>query len=248
MRAAARLGWRVAAVVAVGATAALAVTLTRGAPMHAALISARIHDAGPRCAASGLRISLGAIPAAAAGVRPGLTSYALDFTNVSGAKCELRGYPAVAAYRGSGVLVGNAATADTTATAQRVVLAPGETARAAVIASASASASATASAVGGQPVHATGLRGTQPGGSAVRLIRHGLLACSAAGPRAPVFLRVRAVQPYQAAGKLDSFAQASRPRIRSRAARIELRRNHRTATTPAPGAPSGPALASGLAR
>ena len=250
MRAAARLGWRVAAVVAFGATAALAVTLTRGAPMHAALISARNHDAGPRCAASGLRISLGAIPAAAAGVRPGLTSYALDFTNVSGAKCELRGYPAVAAYRGNGIQVGNAATADTTATAQRVVLAPGETARAAVIVSASASApaSASASVVGCQPVLATGLRVTLPGGSAVRLIRHGLLACSAAGPRAPVFLRVRAVQPYQAAGKLDSFAQASRPRIRSRAARIELRRNHRTATTPAPGAPSGPALASGLAR
>jgi hypothetical protein len=83
MRAVARLGWRVAAVVAFGATAALAVTLTRGAPMHAALASARSHDAAPRCAASGLRISLGAVPAAATGVRQGLTSYALDFTNVS---------------------------------------------------------------------------------------------------------------------------------------------------------------------
>jgi Protein of unknown function (DUF4232) len=130
MRAAARLGWRVAAVVAFGATAALAVTLTRGAPMHAALISARNHDAAPRCAASGLRISLGAVPAAATGVRRGPTSYALDFTNVSDAKCELRGYPAVAAYLASGAQVGNAAAADTTATAHRVVLAPGETARA----------------------------------------------------------------------------------------------------------------------
>ena len=36
MRAAARHGWRAAAVMAFGATAALAVTLTRGAPMHAA--------------------------------------------------------------------------------------------------------------------------------------------------------------------------------------------------------------------
>ena len=138
MRAAARLGWRVAAVVAFGATAALAVTLTRGAPMHAALTSARSHDAAPRCAASGLRVSLGAVPAAATGVRQGLTSYALDFTNVSDVKCELRGYPAVAAYLGSGVQVGNAAAADTTATAHRVVLAPGETARAAVITSAAA--------------------------------------------------------------------------------------------------------------
>ncbi|MFZ0081306.1 MAG: DUF4232 domain-containing protein, partial [Trebonia sp.] len=133
MRAAARLGWRVAAVVAFGATAALAVTLTRGAPMHAALTSARSHDAAPRCAASGLRVSLGAAAAPATGVRQGLTSYALDFTNVSDVKCELRGYPAVAAYLGSGVQVGNAAAADTTTTAHRVVLAPGETARAAVI-------------------------------------------------------------------------------------------------------------------
>jgi Protein of unknown function (DUF4232) len=243
MRAAARLGWRVAAVVAFGATAALAVTLTRGAPMHAALISARSHDAAPRCAASGLRISLGAVPAT--GVHRGPTSYALDFTNVSDAKCELRGYPAVAAYLASGAQVGNAAAADSTAAPHRVVLAPGETARAAVIASAAGSASAAAG--GCRPVIATGLRVTPPGESAARFIRHSLLACSAAGPRAPVFLRVRAVQLYAAAGKLDSFAQpASRPRIRSRAARVELRRNHRTAGTPASGAPGEPVLASGL--
>jgi hypothetical protein len=246
MRAAARLGWRVAAVVAFGATAALAVTLTRGAPVHAALTSARSHDAAPRCAASGLRVSLGAVAAAATGVRQGLTSYAVDFTNVSDVKCELRGYPAVAAYLASGVQVGNAAAADTTTTAHRVVLAPGETARAAVITSA---ASASASAGGCRAVLATGLRVTPPGESAARFIRHSLVACSAAGPRAPVFLRVRAIQPYPAAGKLDPFAQpASRPRIRSRAARIELRKNHRAAGTPAAGVTGEPVLASGLTR
>jgi hypothetical protein len=244
MRAAARLGWRVAAVVAFGATAALAVTLTRGAPMHAALTSVGSHAAAPRCAASGLRVSLGAVPAT--GARQGLTSYALDFTNVSDVKCELHGYPAVAAYLGSGVQVGNAAAADGAATAHRVVLAPGETARAAVITSA---ASASASAGGCRPVLATGLRVTPPGESAARFIRHSLLACSAAGPRAPVFLRVRAIQPYPAAGKLDSFARpASRPRIRSRAARIELRENHRAAGTPASGVTGEPVLASGLTR
>jgi hypothetical protein len=207
--------------------------------MHAALTSARNHNAAPRCAASGLRISLDASSVPASGIRPGLTSYALDFTNVSDAKCELRGYPAVAAYRGSGVQVGNAAAADTTATARRVVLAPGESARAAVIASADASASASMSPDGCRPVVATGLRVTPPGTSAARYIRHSLLACSAAGPRAPVFLRVKAVQPDPAEGKLDSFA---RPRIRSRAARIELRKAHRLPATPAP---SEPALASG---
>jgi hypothetical protein len=239
MRAAARHGWRIAAVVAFGATAALAVTLTRGAPLHTALISARSHDAAPRCAASGLRISLGAAPAAGTGLRPGPTSYALDFTNVSDAKCELRGYPAVAAYLAGGQ-VGNAAAADTTAPPHRVVLAPGETARAAVIGSASATAR------GCRPVIATGLRVAPPGGSAARFIKHSLLACSTAGPRAPVFLRVRAVQPYPAAGKLDSFAQpASRSRIHSRATHGELRRNHRAAGAPASGEP---VLASSLTR
>jgi hypothetical protein len=207
MRAAASLGWRAAAVVAVGVTAAVAVTLTRGAPMHAALISARSHQAAPRCAASSLRISLGADPAPASEAVQGVTSYVVDFTNVSNAKCELRGYPAVAAYRGSGVQVGNAAASDTTATAHRVVLAPGATARAAVIVSASASAAVPGSPAGCRPVIATGLRVAAPGQPAVRYLRHSLLACSAAGPRAPVFLLVRPVQPAPATGKLDSLAQ-----------------------------------------
>lgn len=203
MRAAARHGWRVAAVVAFGVTAALAVTLTRGAPMHAALTSTRDHDAAPRCAASGLRISLDAVPAPASGFGQGVTSYALDFTNVSGAKCELRGYPGVAAYRGSGVQVGNAAATVASAAAHRVVLAPGETASSDVTASAAASASAAAVGAGGgcRPVVATGLRVAPPGLSAARYIRHTMLACSATGPRAPVFLRVKAVQPARIASQ-----------------------------------------------
>jgi Protein of unknown function (DUF4232) len=203
MRASARLGWRVAGVGAFGVTAALAVTLTRGAPLHAALISTSNHGAAPRCAVSGLRISLDSVPAPASGFSQGSTSYALDFTNVSGARCELRGYPGVAAYRGSGVQVGNAATADTTAIAHRVILTPGETARSAVIASASTTASAAAvGATGGcRPVVATGLRVTPPGQPAARYIKHSLVACSAAGPRAPVFLRVRAVQPLRTSGQ-----------------------------------------------
>lgn len=97
MGAAARLGWRVAAIVAFGATAALAVTLTRGAPLPASLVSARhpaaarSHNAGraPQCATSGLRISVGAGTSAAVGGAGGLTvtRYSLDFTNVSGATC-----------------------------------------------------------------------------------------------------------------------------------------------------------------
>jgi hypothetical protein len=95
MRAGASLGWRVATAVAFGATAALAVTLSRGVPMNAALTSAKGPDAQhtapstrpaaapARCAGSGLRISLGP----GARVTTVITRYPLDFTNVSGVPC-----------------------------------------------------------------------------------------------------------------------------------------------------------------
>jgi hypothetical protein len=197
MRASGRLGWRVAAVFAFAATAALAVALTRGAPMRAALTSAKNAPRGhaanadgasgtPRCATSRLRISVGAGTRAA---DHAVTRYLLEFTNVSGAACTLSGYPEVAAYRddGAAIEVGSAAGWETLVAARRVLLAPGAIAHAAVI----------ASVPGGpcRPVTATGLRVVPPGQSVARYVPHALRACSAAGPRAPVFLRVRAVQP-----------------------------------------------------
>jgi hypothetical protein len=259
MRAAARLGWRIVAVVAFGATAALAVTLTRGAPLHAALTSsrntpgsARSHDGGqaPRCAPSGLRISIGPAASTSVGITGGgadLTRYPLDFTNVSGATCTLGGYPAVAAYRADGAQVGNPAALDTTAAARRVVLAPGATARAAVIASVPA-------AGGCRPVVAAGLRVSPPGQSAATDVRYRLVACSAAGQRAPVFLRVGAVAPVapSASGTVTSDAQTPLPAGGSASANVShrlirlrphlARERHRGAPT---SAPSPPVLASG---
>lgn len=203
-----RLGWRVAAVVAFGATAALAVTLTRGAPAPAALTSARHTPRGHSssatswCAASRLRISLGAAPGTGVPVLTGaasrlaagaVTRYRLEFTNVSGAACTLSGYPEVAAYRDDGAPVGNAAGRDTSVAARRILLAPGATAHTAVIASVSAGPC--------RPVVAAGLRVVPPGQPVARYIRHALRACSAAGPGAPVFLRVRAVQPDAGAAR-----------------------------------------------
>ena len=142
MRASVRLGWRVAAIAAFAATAALAVTLTRGGSEHAALTSAkhvtkqRAAAGAPRCAASRLRISVGI----AAGTGPSalrVTWYRLDFTNVSGVTCTLSGYPEVAAYRGDGAQVGNEAGRDTSVAARHIVLAPGASAHAAVTASVS---------------------------------------------------------------------------------------------------------------
>lgn len=212
MRAYARLGWRIAAVVVFAVTAALAVVLTRGAPMHTALTSARhpghpvqagqagqaaAHAAAAPCAESGLRISMGAAPRAA-------SSHPLDFTNTSRASCTLTGYPVVAAYRGDHMRVGNPAGQDTAGpgtagpdtggaaaarSVRRVLLAPGATAHAALTVDTGTQSGAC------RPVVATGLRVLVPGGSVPRYIRYPIQACSAAGPRAPVFLHVRSLEP-----------------------------------------------------
>jgi uncharacterized protein DUF4232 len=213
MRAGASLGWRIATAVAFGATAALAVTLSRGAPLHAALTSAkgmaaqhtaasaRPAAAPARCAASGLRISVGP----GARVTTAITRYPVDFTNVTGASCTLAGYPEVAAYRGDGVRVGAAAADDLSAAARRVLLAPGQTAHATL------DASVPAARCG--PVRATGLRVVAPGQTAARYVRHTLTACAARAPRGQDYLRVRAIQAGQGAsvGTVADFRPAAVP-------------------------------------
>ena len=200
MTASVRLGWRVAAIAAFAATAALAVSLTQGGSTPAALTSAknvtkqRAAEGAPRCATPRLRISVGtgAGTGASTGTSTGasaprVTRYRLDFTNVSGVTCTLSGYPEVAAYRGDGAQIGNEAGRDTSVAARHIVLAPGASAHAAITASVSRGPC--------RPVDAAGLRVVPPGQKAASYIRHTLRACSAAGPRAPVFLRVRVVQP-----------------------------------------------------
>ena len=206
MTASVRLGWRVAAIAAFAATAALAVSLTQGGSTPAALTSAkhvtkqRAAGGAPRCATPRLRVSVGTGTGASTGTSTGastgtstgasaprVTRYRLDFTNVSGVTCTLSGYPEVAAYRGDGAQIGNEAGRDTSVAARHIVLAPGASAHAAVTASVSRGPC--------EPVVAAGLRVVPPGQAAASYIRHTLRACSAAGPRAPVFLRVRAVQP-----------------------------------------------------
>jgi len=218
MRASVRLGLRVAAIAAFAATAALAVTLTRSAPMNAALTSAKhavkAHvDGTPQCAGSGLRVWVGtaagtgtarAVTVAVGSRRSAarvVTRYRLEFTNLSGAPCSLSGYPGVAAYRGDGAQVGNAAGRDTSVAARRVVLAPGASAHAAVVASVSRGPC--------RPVVATGLRVVPPGQSVARYVRHALPACSAAGSRAPLYLRVRAVEPGAGAPSQPSSQHAA---------------------------------------
>jgi hypothetical protein len=194
MRASAHVAWRVAAAVAFAATAALAVTLTRGAPLRTALTSARNtghsgaaavtgqHARRLECRTSDLRIWVNA----GIDVAPRAGDAAVEFTNTSGAACTMSGYPKVAASRADGAQVGNAASRDTVVRVHRIVLTPGETAHAILAEDISGGSC--------RPVTVAGLRVVPPGQSIPRYVWHAVTACSAAGPREPVFLHVRALQ------------------------------------------------------
>jgi hypothetical protein len=186
MRASAHVAWRVAAAVAFAATAALAVTLTRAAPLRTALTSVRnTPHSGLACPTSGLRIWVNDW----GDVMPRITSAAVEFTNTSGAVCTITGYPQVAASRADGAQVGNAASRDTSVSVHRIVLAPGATAHAVLAEDVSGFSGGSC-----KPVTAAGLRVVPPGQSIARYVRHAVIACSATGPREPVFLNIRAVQ------------------------------------------------------
>jgi hypothetical protein len=186
MRAAVGLAWRGAAMVAFGATAALAVTLNRPVAPPAALTAAARPQPAPTCATAGLTVSL-AKAAGAFGSR-----YHVDLTNTSGSACTLSGYPQVAAYtvgRSGYAQVGNAALREAVGGASRVLLRPGGTAHWDV------NITSVAPDVACRPVTAAGLRVVPPGASRPRYLRAQLTACSATGPRARDYLRVRAIQP-----------------------------------------------------
>jgi hypothetical protein len=210
MRTSVRVAWRLAGAVAFAGTAALAVTLTRGAPVHVSLISARnTGPAGrhaparvPRCVPAGLDISIASRDAAARVITAHTATIPVDFTNISGAACTLSGYPQVSAYLAGAGQVGNAAVLDRSVRVRRIMLAPGATAHAAVVESAPSRQCG--------PVSATGLRVVLPGQHVARYVQHPMTVCSAAGHQAPVSLRVWAVQPG-AAGNPRATSPA-RPR------------------------------------
>ena len=180
MRAAVGLAWRAAAMVAFGATAALAVTLNRPVPAPAALTAAAREQVAPPCAAATLAVSVSA------------DARTVDFTNTSGSVCTLSGYPQVAAYamgRHGYEQVGNGALREALGTTRRVLLRPGGTAHSDV------DISAVALGVACKPVAAVGLRVVPPGAVKPRYLPARLTACSATGPDARVYLQVRAIQP-----------------------------------------------------
>jgi Protein of unknown function (DUF4232) len=217
MRARASLGWRIAAALAFGATAALAVTLSHGGPINAALASDKGAGAAhgtptsppspapaatlavARCAVSGLRISVGA----AVHITTAVTRYALEFTNVTAVSCTLAGYPQVTAYRGDDVAIGPAAIRDASPAARGVLLAPGATAHAAL--------DALVPAARCRPVRASGLRVVPPGQTGARYVTRPLTACSLRAAAGQVYLQVRAVQPGAGSGAGSGTAAVFRP-------------------------------------
>jgi hypothetical protein len=194
MRAGTSRLWRLATAAAFGATAAVAVILTRGAPVNAALTSegtGGVHASAAaqpgaviaRCSVTGLRISLGPGTRVTAAV----TRYAVEFTNVSRAACTLAGYPQVTAYRGDGIQVGPAAARDTSAVTRRVLLTPGQTAHAVLDASVPGARC--------RPVRVSGLRVVTPGQSTARYVKRPLTTCAARAAHGQNYLLVLTIQP-----------------------------------------------------
>lgn len=195
-----RVVWRIAAALAFAATAALAISLARSGSLHASLASgrgssgssasalararpdAREATAVPLCQTSRLHITVRS--------DGGIGRYVVEFTNVSRAACSLRGYPSVSAYGPGKRELGTAGARDTSVAVRLVVLRRGESAASPVAATARSLPTRRC-----RPVTAAGLRVVPPGQRAGSLIQQSLTACSAQGTDAPVFLRVRAVQP-----------------------------------------------------
>jgi hypothetical protein len=168
------------AVIAFAGTAALAVVLTR-VPEQATLTAEDL-----ACTASGLVTSVGV--AADQGALPQLVStYLLEFTNVSGRTCVLDGYPAVAVYTGHRQ-VGSPATFDTSIRPRSVTLPPGGTAHATLRYTGTGQYGQAAC----RQVAATTLRVYPPHQAGVLFVRWHNPACSRPGPR---ILTVAAIQP-----------------------------------------------------
>ncbi|MFZ1995035.1 MAG: DUF4232 domain-containing protein, partial [Solirubrobacteraceae bacterium] len=117
----------------------------------------------------------------------GTIFYTLNFTNLSGHPCMLRGFPGVSAVNLRGGGVGRAAARDTGQTVRSVTLANGHTAHA-VLGIVDIGVLSTATC---PPTTAAGLRVFPPNQRASKVIPFPFPACGRAG--GPTFLRIRPV-------------------------------------------------------
>ena len=136
----------------------------------------------PACASSALVVWLDTNGDGAAGS----TYYHLEFTNLSGSRCTLTGYPGVSAVDLAGRRLGSAAARDPATRPRTVTLAAGRT-MTSVLQIADAGVFSPAAC---RPVTAAGLRVYPPNQRRSKLIPFPFRACSRSGP---AYLHVRAV-------------------------------------------------------
>ena len=165
------------------AALACAAALTPAAAIAAASAQASAPAAGPACATAGLVIWMTPDGAAA-----GSAYYTLNFTNLSGHTCTLKGHPGVSAVSLGGHRLGSAASWAPPA-AQAVTLANGATGYALL------QYSDVITGGGGpqpcNPATAAGLRVYPPGQSTAKTVPIPLTACTTSGL---VYMNVRSLQ------------------------------------------------------
>jgi hypothetical protein len=137
----------------------------------------------PHCATSGLVIWLDTSGSGAAGS----VFYNLEFTNLSGHKCTLHGFPGVSGVNLAGHRLGSAASFDHSVAAHTVTLAKGGQAHAVlrIVDAGNFPASSC------HQVTAAGLRVFPPNQTASKVVPFPFQACSRSGP---VYLSVRPVK------------------------------------------------------
>jgi hypothetical protein len=116
--------------IAVAAAAVAGLAISSAAYAATSSSAAPAATAIPQCAAAFGKYGNVSVwvPANQGNGTAGTTYYPLEFTNISGHACSLYGYPGVSAISGTGQQLGSPAGWSSLSGAQRVVLAPGETA------------------------------------------------------------------------------------------------------------------------
>ena len=161
------------------AVAAVAALLLAGGPAGAATQA----SGSPTCQTQGLVVWINTQGNGTAGT----IFYTLNFTNLSGHPCTLRGFPGVSAVNLRGGMVGRAASRDSGQTVKTVTLTNGRTAHAVV-------GLVDIGALGPTmcpPTTAAGLRVFPPNQSASKVVPFPFPACGRTG--GPAFLRIRPV-------------------------------------------------------
>jgi Protein of unknown function (DUF4232) len=170
---------------ALGSVAALgiAVSPASGSPASGSPASGSAVTAStPACRSAGLVTWLDTSPNGTAGT----IYYTLNFTNLSGSTCTLRGYPGVSAINLKGRQLGRAATRNTGTKVRTITLRNGRTASAYLgIVEAGNFPSSSC-----RPVTAAGLKVFAPNQAAGKTVPFPFPACSGS----PAYLRIEAVK------------------------------------------------------